>query len=261
MQCDLTCWTRNEWGTSSTHGESLCESVKVKQLCDKTFSVINALWHWPWDLKSIGYILDSCQSLCEFSYRYKGKAIMWHKPFFSNQCIVTMTFGPQINKIHPGLMRSFVKFHNESCKGKAILRHIPFPVFNASWPYNFSTTKSKGPILDPWGVFVSSFICTCIYKGKQLCDINYFSNQCIVTLTFGSEINKSWVGCVRSLMKIGVEEAVMCCNHFTNFDILIYQCIVTLTFDLKSIGHILNSWGVCVKKFMPIGVKGKRLCD
>ena len=40
-------------------------------------------------------------------------------------------------------------------------------------------------------------------------------------------------------------------------------CIVTLTFDLltsKSIGHILDSWGVCMWSFMMIGVKGKQLC-
>ena len=38
---------------------------------------------------------------------------------------------------------------------------------------------------------------------------------------------------------------------------------MTLTFDLltsKSIGHILDSWGVCVWSFMMIGVKGKQLC-
>ena len=37
---------------------------------------------------------------------------------------------------------------------------------------------------------------------------------------------------------------------------------VTLTFDLltlKFIGHIFNTWGVCVLSFMMIGVKGKKL--
>ena len=28
----------------------------------------------------------------------------------------------------------------------------------------------------------------------------------------------------------------------------------------KSIGHILDSWGVCMRSFMMIGVKGKQLC-
>ena len=43
-------------------------------------------------------------------------------------------------------------------------------------------------------------------------------------------------------------------NHFSNL------CIVTLTLDLftsKSIGHILDSCGVCVWSFMMIGVKRK----
>ena len=38
---------------------------------------------------------------------------------------------------------------------------------------------------------------------------------------------------------------------------------MTLTFDLltsKSIGHILDSWRVCMWSFMMIGVKGKQLC-
>ena len=38
---------------------------------------------------------------------------------------------------------------------------------------------------------------------------------------------------------------------------------MTLTFDLltsKSIGQILDSWGVCMWSFMMIGVKGKQLC-
>ena len=38
---------------------------------------------------------------------------------------------------------------------------------------------------------------------------------------------------------------------------------MTLTFDLltsKSIGHILDSWGVSMWSFMMIGVKGKQLC-
>ena len=42
-------------------------------------------------------------------------------------------------------------------------------------------------------------------------------------------------------------------NIFSN------QCIVTFTFDPKSIGNILNSMGVDLWSFTMIGVKGKQL--
>ena len=45
---------------------------------------------------------------------------------------------PKINSVHPWLMGSLhVKFHDDMCKGKAIMRHKQFPIINALWPWPF----------------------------------------------------------------------------------------------------------------------------
>ena len=125
-------------------------------------------------------------------------------------------FDLKIYRAHPCLMGSLhVKFHNDTCKGKAVMRGKPFSVIHALWPWPL-TLKSIGHILASWGVCMWSFMMIGV-KGKQLCAGIIFSNLCIVTLTF---------------------------------DLL----------TSKSIGHILDSWGVCMWSFMMIGVKGKQLC-
>ena len=60
-----------------------------------------------------------------------------------------------------------------------------------------------------------------------------------------------------------VQNVVALSHSYAPETIFSNLCIVTLTFDLltsKSIGHILDSWGVCMWSFMMIGVKGKQLC-
>ena len=50
-----------------------------------------------------------------------------------NQCKVTLTFNLEINRGHPRLMGIIcVKFHDDRCKGKAIMRHKPFSGINAT---------------------------------------------------------------------------------------------------------------------------------
>ena len=64
----------------------------------------------------------------------KGKQLC-AKTIFSNYCIVTLTFDlltPDIHKAHPRLMASLhVKFHDDRCKGKAVMRQKPFTVIYA----------------------------------------------------------------------------------------------------------------------------------
>ena len=121
--------------------------------------------------------------------RCKGKAVMRREPFFSNLCIVTLTFdlltsksighilaswevcmwsfmiigvkGKQlcagnhfqeftgmhcdldlwpfdlkIYRAHPWLIGSLhVKFNDDRCKGKAVMRRKPFSVIYALWPW------------------------------------------------------------------------------------------------------------------------------
>ena len=60
-----------------------------------------------------------------------------------------------------------VKFHDDRCKGKAVMRRKPFSVIYALWPWPL-TLKSIGHILASWGVCMWSFMMI-VVKGKQLC--------------------------------------------------------------------------------------------
>ena len=62
------------------------------------------------------------------------------------------------------------KFHDDRCKGKAVMRRKPFSVIYALWPWplTFWPSKSIGHILDSWGVCMLSFMIIG-EKGKQLC--------------------------------------------------------------------------------------------
>ena len=129
-------------------------------------------------------------------------------------------FDLKIYRVHPWLMGSLhVKFHDDRCKGKAVMRQetIFSNLCIVTLTFDLLTSKSIGHILDSWGV----------------CMLKFHDDRC-------------------------KGKAVMCRKHiFSNL------CILTLTFDLltsKSIGHILDSWGVCMWSFMMIGVKGKQLC-
>ena len=77
-------------------------------------------------------------------------------------------FDIKIYRAHPCLMGSLhVKFHDNRCKGKAVMRRKPFSVIYALWPW-LLTSKSIGHILASWGVCIWSFMMICV-KGKQLC--------------------------------------------------------------------------------------------
>ena len=72
-----------------------CTRKAMILMCQKSFSVINALWHWPFEKKkSIGSILDSW-GICLWNFMI---TVVWRessyapKTIFSNQCIVTLTF-------------------------------------------------------------------------------------------------------------------------------------------------------------------------
>ena len=67
-------------------------------------------------------------------------------------------FDPKIHGSYPRLMGSLcMKFHDDRCKRKAIMRHKPFSVISALWPSPL-TPKSIGHILNSWGVFNWSFM-------------------------------------------------------------------------------------------------------
>ena len=77
-------------------------------------------------------------------------------------------FDLKIYRAHPCLMGSLhVKFHDDRCKGKAVLRRKPFSVIYALWPWPL-TSKSIGHILASWGVCMWSFMMIGVQE-KQLC--------------------------------------------------------------------------------------------
>ena len=81
----------------------------------------------------------------------KAKQLCTKKIIFSNQCLVTLTFGPKIDRALPRLLGSLcVEFHDDSCKGKAIMiLHVvnkTFSVIKALWPCSFDP-EINSPIL------------------------------------------------------------------------------------------------------------------
>ena len=55
-----------------------------------------------------------------------------HETILPNPCIVTLTFDLKVNRAHPCLMgRVPVKFHEDRCKGEAVMRMKPFYLTNA----------------------------------------------------------------------------------------------------------------------------------
>ena len=131
--------------------------------------------------------------------------------------------------------------------------------------FDLLTSKSIGHILDSWGVCMWSFMMIGV-KGKQLCAGNHFQSfmHCDLDLwPFDLKIYRAHSWLMESLhVKFHDDrckgKAVMRRKPF-----LSNLCIVTLTFNfltLKSVGHILDSWGDCMWSFMMIGVKGKQLC-
>ena len=84
--------------------------------------------------KSIGSILDSWGD-CMWSFMkigVKGEAVMCLKPFYltaqSLHCDLDLwPFDPKVHRAHTWLMgRLHVKFHEDRCKGEAVMRLKPF---------------------------------------------------------------------------------------------------------------------------------------
>ena len=158
-------------------------------------------------------------------------------------------FDPEANRAHPWLKGSVpVKFHEDQCKGEAVMPIKPF-------------------YLTPYIVTLTFNLFTRIRcKGEALMHMKpfYLTNALWPwPLTFWPQGQQG-----QSLTRGGVPmkfhenrckgEAVMRIKPF-----YLTPCIVTLTFDLltlKSTGPILDSWGVCLWSFMRIAVKGKQLC-
>ena len=71
--------------------------------------------------------------------------------------------------------RPHVKFHEDRCKGEAVMRQKPFSVILALWPWPLTPT-SIGSILDSWGDCMWSFMKIGV-KGKQLYARNHFQKS------------------------------------------------------------------------------------
>ena len=86
-------------------------------------------------------------------------------------------FDPKVNRAHPWLMGSVpVKFHEDRCKGEAVMHIKPFYLTPCivTLTFDLLTLKSTRPILDSWGVCLWSFMRIGV-KGKHLCTWNHFT--------------------------------------------------------------------------------------
>ena len=138
---------------------------------------------------------------------------------FSNLCIVTLTFDLKIYRAHPCLMGSLhVKFHDDRCKGKAVMRRKPFSVIYALWPWPLDLKIYRA---HPWlmgSLHVKFHDDRC--KGKAVMRRKPFSVIYALwpwTLTLKSigHILASWGVCMWSFMMIGVKGKQLCIgNHF-----------------------------------------------
>ena len=68
-----------------------------------------------------------------------------------------------------------MKFHDDGCKGKAVMRRktIFSNLCIVTLTFDLLTSKSIGHILASWGVCMLSFMMIGV-KGKQLCAGNHF---------------------------------------------------------------------------------------
>ena len=114
---------------------------------------------------------------------------------------MTLTFDLKIYRAHPCLMGSLhVKFHDDRCKGKAVMRRKPFSVIYALWPWPLTsksigpwplTSKSIGHILASWGICMWSFMMIGV-QGKH---------------------GDPWGFCMWSFMMIGVKGKQLCTGN------------------------------------------------
>ena len=68
------------------------------------------------------------ETACEVSWRSVKRGSSYApETIFSNPCIVTLTFDQKVHRAHTWLIgRLHVKFHEDRCKGKAVMRLKPF---------------------------------------------------------------------------------------------------------------------------------------
>ena len=129
---------------------------------------------------------------------------------------------PDTHRAHPPLMWSLcVKFHDDRCKGKGIMRYYPFSVINAlcPWPLTFWSRGQQGPSLTHGdsACKVSWGLC----KGQAVMRMKPFYLTYALwpwplTLILTGPIPDSWGVCQWSFMRIGVKGKQLCaCNHFT----------------------------------------------
>ena len=106
-----------------------------------------------------------CKTIDDVTFRFSLHHHFW--PWLK-KTVEHNRFDLKIYRAHPCPMRFLhVKFHDDRCKGKTVMRRKPFSVIYALWPWPL-TSKSIGHILDSWGVCMWSFMMIGV-KGKQLC--------------------------------------------------------------------------------------------
>ena len=168
----------------------------------------------------------------------------------------------KIYRAHPCLMGSLhVKFHDDRCKGKAVMRRKPFSVIYALWPWPL-TFWPQIYRAHPW--LMGSLPVTFHddrRKWKVVMRRKPFSViYALWPWPFDLKIYRAHPWLMGRLhMKFHDDrckgKAVMRRKPFS----VIYALTLTLL-SSKSIGHILVSWAVCMWSFMMIDVKGKQLC-
>ena len=173
--------------------------------------------------KSIGHILASW-GVCMWSFMMigvKGKQLCAGNHFqsFMHCDLDLWTFDLKMYRAHPCLMGSLhLKFHDDRCKGKAVMCRKPFSVIYVLWPWPFDLKIYRAhPCL--MGVCMWSFMMIGV-KGKQLCAGNHFQSfmHCDLDLLTSKSIGHilaSWGVCMWSFMMIGVKGKQLCAwNHF-----------------------------------------------
>ena len=126
------------------------------------------------------------------------------------------SFDLKIYRAHPWLMGSLhVKFHDDRCKGKAVMRRKPFSVIYALWPWPFDLKINRAHPCLMGSLHVKFHDDRC--KGKA---VMRWKPLCIVTLTFDLLTSKSighilasWGVCMWSFMMIGVKGKQLCAGN------------------------------------------------
>ena len=145
MHCDLDLLTSKyighilgSWGVCMWTFMKI--GVKRKQLCAGNH--FQSFMHCDLDLwtsKYIGHILASW-GVCMWSFmmigvKRKQLCAGNHFQSFMHCDLDLWPFDLNIYRAHPWLIGSLhVKFHDDRCKGKAVMRRKPFSVIYALWP-------------------------------------------------------------------------------------------------------------------------------